>query len=241
MRLSVSGKAASRDSIGIAPFLASLDVCALSCLLTTSEWGPTFSRSAQEPIELNCALVDSCRGGSWIDRISWELCGELLPSWDFFPHAFERLAANLDHPNSSVRIWMMEIAWMVQPKLYREEVMSHLLGNLAEILFGPFMAAGLGARFFPDFDQFIAQARSFQPRAPYEEQYRARLDDCAKEGAANSPVTILAAGMPVSQDDREGLAGTSVIAREEFPTGIVDRAALTSKTIYVLGHTISLL
>lgn len=164
-------------------FPREVDVCALACLLVASEWGVTFSGVAHELIEANCAIVDSCRGGSWIDRLSWELCGESLSEWRCASRAFDQLAANLDHHNSSIRIWMMEIGWMVQPRLDRKEAVSRLLSNLAETIFEPHLAADLAARFFPDFVQFIAHAQSYEPPSQYEEQYRSRLENYTKEGS----------------------------------------------------------
>jgi hypothetical protein len=181
------------------------DVLALSCLLLAVEWGSEFTGVAQEQMETNrkeaatrrdmppggrgwvlepnpsrktaVALSDVSWDVSWDDQLSWELCQ--VPSIMVAPSEtieVEKLTVNLDHHNSSIRYWMMEIGWMARPWLTGPEAMPRLLKNLADTLGGPFMAAGLAAALVSTVDEFWTLARGFKPNDDrFAEQYADRL------------------------------------------------------------------
>jgi hypothetical protein len=158
------------------PLPRSADELALACLLLAVEWGADFTEVAWRQMEINREKATMRRDVSWMDELSWKLCqcaahtppyGEL--------DAVQELTANLDHHNSSIRCWMMELGWFAAGWLNPVEASDRLLKNLADTLMGPLMAAGLAARFFDDADSFLAYARDFEPAAEFVEQYRDRL------------------------------------------------------------------
>lgn len=159
-----------------------VDVRALSCLLLAVEWGADFTSVARDQMETNRLAAEGRREMSWMDQLSWNLC---LASSLVSPSqcsAMQELTANLDHHNSSIRCWMMEIGWFAVPWLNPVEAAVRLLKNLADTLAGPFMAAGLAARFFDNADGFLGFARHFKPPDSFAEQYRNRLKYVEEHG-----------------------------------------------------------
>jgi len=152
-----------------------VDMQALSCLLLAVEWGTEFTSVARDQMEKNRLAAAKRREMSWMDQLSWKLC---MASYLMSPpksDAVQELTANMDHHNSSIRHWMMELGWLAIPWCNPVEAAVRLLKNLANTLGGPFMAAGLAARFFDKAEEFIAFAWSFTPPDSFEKQYQDRL------------------------------------------------------------------
>lgn len=121
-----------------------------------------------------------------MDRLSWSLCQSACWSIKSQTEAVKQLTANLDHHNSSIRNWMMEIGWFVVPFLNHVEATALLLKNLADTLVGPLRAAGLAARFFENDGLFFLFAESFKPPDSFEAQYRDRLKYVKENGIQTS-------------------------------------------------------
>ncbi len=154
----------------------SADELALACLLLAVEWGSVFTNVGQQQMEINREQAAMRRDVSWMDELSWKLCqcaahAPPLSELD----AVQELTANLDHHNSAIRCWIMELSWFAAPWLNPVEASVRLLKNLADTLLGVSMAAGLAARLFKDAESFMAYARDFQPPATFEDQYADRL------------------------------------------------------------------
>ena len=185
---------------------ASADTLALSCLLLAVEWGNEFTNIADKQSEMNSRAaaarldrVGSHRADwvsepnlptpptsqpalSWFDELPWRLCSASMASPSDSRPVKELLTLNLDHHNSSIRSWMMEIGWIARSWLDANEAIPRLLANLADTLVGPFMAAGLAAALTPTEDEFWTLARCFEPRSGFEEQYRERLKYIEEHG-----------------------------------------------------------
>ncbi|MCX6996472.1 MAG: hypothetical protein NTV49_05180, partial [Kiritimatiellaeota bacterium] len=160
-----------------------VDIRALACLLLAVEWGEEFTGVAREQMEANRVTAAERQHPSWMNELPWRLCQSANimgppPERD----AVQELTANLDHHKSSIRCWMMEIGWFAFSWLNPVEAAVRLLNNLADTLAGPFMAAGLAARFFDKPESFLAFARSFTPPESFKEQYRDRLKYVEEHG-----------------------------------------------------------
>lgn len=159
------------------------DELALACLLLTVEWGAESTNVARQQMELVRELAATRRDVSWMDALSWRLCECANcepPLCDL--EAVLELTANLDHHNSSIRQWMMELGWFVADWLNPVEASARLLKNVADTLMGPLMAAGLASRLFEDADSFMAYARDFKPPETFAEQYGDRRRIVEQQG-----------------------------------------------------------
>lgn len=158
------GRALSRDA----------DLLTLACILLAVEWGKTFSEVANAQMGINRAFAENRRQPSWHDILPWDL-SIIVYLLDITHSApMQMLLANLDHHNSSIRCWMMEIAWFAFPRLNSEMALEKLFKNIADTLGGVDLAIGLAARFFSKTDDFMATARAFKP-TDFKDQYQSRL------------------------------------------------------------------
>ncbi|MHB8066397.1 MAG: hypothetical protein ACYDIC_00705 [Desulfobaccales bacterium] len=161
----------------------SADILALSCLLLAVEWGSEFTDVAREQMETNRKAAAAHNDASWYEQLPWELCQ--VPFMMVSPPetvAVKKLTVNLDHHNSSIRYWMMEVGWIARPWLAPSDAIPLLLKNLADTLHGPFEAAGLAVALTGS-DKFWTLAHDFNPSDPrFAKQYADRLKIVKEEG-----------------------------------------------------------
>lgn len=149
-----------------------IDEIALASLLLAVEHGGSFSRAARSEAHKNAVACER-RLLPWIDQLPWQLSVSLCDGLnDRAP--LEQLVSALDHPKSAVRVWLMEVAWMVRRELELCSALEPLLENVASTLAGVEMAWGLGAELFGRVDEFIREAAEFEPRR-YSGQYADRV------------------------------------------------------------------
>ena len=103
------------------------DTLALSCLTVAVEWGSEFTVQAEQQIEANKELLEDRGTVAWFDQLLWDLCLTSNLPGPSESEAVERLIANLDYHNSSIRRWMMELGWTAH----------HTSGTLPTYLRGP--------------------------------------------------------------------------------------------------------
>jgi hypothetical protein len=156
------------------PLDDAVDIRSLACLLLTVEWGARFTDNPIERIERNREEAER-RELAWAERLPWDLCLAWLAQASSDTDALAQLTSNLDHHDSSVRYWMMRLAWFVATRLDRDEAARRLLKNLADTLGHALEAAGLAARLFDTEQGFLDFARTFTPPARFENQYEDRL------------------------------------------------------------------
>jgi hypothetical protein len=166
------------------PIPESTDRLALSCLLLAVEWGQELPDLIREQIQKNREDAEArLRMTSWDTELSWKLCDIYSQTDD--PSEDDEvlgLIANLNHKISSIRLWMMDIAWIARPWLDIDEAMPILLQDVAEMLAGPYQAAGLAAALVSTEDEFWSLAREFSPPTIFENQYRKRLKEVEEQG-----------------------------------------------------------
>ena len=157
-----------------------LDELALAALLLAQEHGASFTSVAWEQAEDNISLANK-RAMPWIDRLPWSLAlagGELDPEMS---SAVEELNDNLDHHNSGLRIWVMELGWMCRPWLGWEYSLPRLLKNVADTISGVDLAWGLAGALVSSTEDFYDFAEEWQPES-FAEQYAQRVTRFEESG-----------------------------------------------------------
>ncbi len=152
----------------------SIDEVGFACLLLSQGWGGRFGSIAFRQAQENIDFILQ-RKLSWLDELLWSLC--TVPRFPTPAHSrpVKCLVGNLDHHKSDIRVWCLELGWMVKSWLPFEESVQPLLKNLADTIIGALMAAGLAAALFDDDKAFFAYAQAFTPESPFENQYSERL------------------------------------------------------------------
>lgn len=184
----LAGRTSPADSLP-----AAADTCGLACLLLAVEWGREFTSVAFREMEKNLEQVARRRDVTWFDELIWSLClcaNSAVPFCE--QDAVKDLTINLDHQNSSIRCWMMQIAWFVTHWIDPVEAMPSLLKNVADTLVGVTMAAGLAGRIYgDDVDKFMEYARKSNPPANFANQYNDRLGCIEESGIAACQAVFL--------------------------------------------------
>jgi hypothetical protein len=124
-----------------------VDELALTAILLSREHGASFTDIAWRQAEANIALAES-RTVSWIDCLPWRLAASARLLEPGEGSGFKDLVSNLNHHNSSLRIWTMELGWMLRPLLKCDTALPPLLENVAGTLAGVEMAWGLAGALF---------------------------------------------------------------------------------------------
>ena len=148
-----------------------VDEFALSAVLLACEHGAAFTHVAWEQVQANINLAEM-RIIPWVDRLPWRLANAARLTDRAISTEVEELLCNLDHHNSALRIWAMELAWMVRSWLEREAALPRLLENVAGTLAGIEMAWGLARELSSSEEDFQTAIEGWQPKA-FADQYRA--------------------------------------------------------------------
>ncbi len=172
------------------------DYLSLSCLALSTSPGLTFHSASARRV--TAALEELLkRGGSAADCMPWRLTNAVMEGGTRATdsEAVALLVANLDHHNSGVRNWMLEIAWIARPVLVGSAALPVLLLNVADKLVGVEKSAGLAASLLPSEEQFWLEANEYEPPPQFADQYRARIVSLRRKGliAAQGPLWKLEA------------------------------------------------
>ena len=152
------------------------DILALSCLRLAVEWGSEFTDRVDRQSQVNRVLLEDRGSASWIDQLPWDLCRASIQPAPSESGWVELLVESLDHHNSSIRRWMMELGWTAHRWLDPQESNPRLLKNVADTLGFAVLAVGLAAKLSRSDDEFWTQAEDFAPPSGFEDQYQTRLD-----------------------------------------------------------------
>jgi hypothetical protein len=150
----------------------------LSCLLLASRWGSTFTPLPMAEVQTNRYKLGTSTAYQWLDDLAWDLCAySLSDETERQSLTIESLIANLSHDSSSIRGWILDIAWLSRielPALYARQAVNELLKNVAVCCCD--CSAALAARFFLKSDDFFEYASQYRPPASYETQYKNNLN-----------------------------------------------------------------
>ncbi len=89
-----------------------IDLLALASLLLAVEYGAQFTLVAERQIETNLSLPVPRRAAAWIDQLPWSSARAAKSEASHRHRAIGYLIANLNHGNSVLRIWTMEVPWI---------------------------------------------------------------------------------------------------------------------------------
>ena len=149
------------------------EISVLSCLLLASRWGRTFTPLPLNEVQTNRYKHSTSATSQWLDDLAWDLCTYALSDeTERQSRTIESLIANLSHHSSSIRGWILDLAWLAHselPTLYARQAVNELLKNVAVCCCD--CSAVLAARFFLKSDDFVEYACQYRPPAGYEAQY----------------------------------------------------------------------
>lgn len=161
-----------------------LDELALSCLLLARDYGSSFTEVAKQDMDANITLLEKPLI-TWIYKLPWQLATASMDENPENSYAVDALVANLNHHNSSIRTWMVEIGWLVRKWLKAEHSLDPLLENIASALVGVEISWGLAASLFENQDDFYEAAKSWElPENVnhFKSQYDDRCNELSKMG-----------------------------------------------------------
>lgn len=113
------------------------------------------------------------RDSFWTSSLPYDLVRELIDPYKLT--AINDLGANLDHHNSGVRAWMLELGWVVRRR-WLPVVRPRLFESFGGNLFDADEALALAYAVSEDYDEFIQAAEAYQPES-HAEQYQKRLKE----------------------------------------------------------------
>lgn len=149
------------------------EITVLSCLLLATRWGRTFTPLPLNEVQTNRYKHSTNANFQWLDDLAWDLCTYALSDeTERQSRTIESLIANLSHHSSSIRGWILDLAWLAHrelPALYARQAVNELLKNVAVCCCD--CSAVLAARFFLKSDDFVEYACHYRPPASYEDQY----------------------------------------------------------------------
>jgi hypothetical protein len=176
----------------------SVDEASFACLLICESYACLLSDEAINVL-LSCrkAIPSSNNPVLWLDILPWDLAIDALRSnpgrtekqlefnysgkyWVLAPSGMSMspvnfLVENLTHHNSSIRSFVLELAWFVRKRIPFEKAARALLKNVADTLGYWDWSLGFCSCLFENEEQFWAFADAFEPPHEFFVQYHDRL------------------------------------------------------------------
>ena len=128
------------------------ETAVLSCLLLANRWGRTFTPLPSNEVQTNRHAHGAGANFHWLDDLAWDLCTYALSDDTERQRqngTIESLIANLSHHSSSIRGWILDLAWLTHreiPAIYALQAVNELLKNVAVCSCD--CSAALASRFF---------------------------------------------------------------------------------------------
>jgi len=164
-----------------------IDLTALAALLLAVERGAEFTEVAERQIGINFLLPESRGAAAWIDQLPWRLARAAALAKPWRDQELGFLIANLNHHNSALRIWTMEVAWICRAWLDQDEASPPLFENVASTLSGVSRAWGLARALYATNAELVEAARGWIP-GEFGDQYEVRLERlCADPFSTQAP------------------------------------------------------
>lgn len=165
------------------------DRAGMACLLIAKERSALLGSAAKKAMRDN--LEQRARTSfQTCDGLVWGLCLACCDDDPGGSGAFLSLSLLMGHPNSNMRMWGMQLGWMVRDLLPPSSV-PVLLRNVADTLGGVSQALGLAVACFRSEAEFLKAADAFEPPKGFEEQYAHRLSEARKLGPECCQVDFL--------------------------------------------------
>jgi hypothetical protein len=128
----------------------------LACLLLAKKYGSSFTKVAYDEIEQNISLAKKWRC-EWIYALPWQLAMATQLETPSQSHAIDLLVANLNHQNSTIRMWLLQVTWVLQSWVKRETAFEPLIRNTAGSVFGGDESWVIAATLFESENDFFAE------------------------------------------------------------------------------------
>jgi hypothetical protein len=192
--LSFSGRWRTRASQGGRDQvkLIETDDIALSCLLLARKYGHTFTKVAHDDINECISTAEELRT-VWLEKLPWELVSAATEGAPSESCAVERLVANLNHHNSSIRIWLADIAWCVREWLRPETAFEPLMENVATCIGGVDESWGIAATLFKSKQEFYEATDTWkltEDAQDFASQYARRCENFKESGTTAAQAAL---------------------------------------------------
>lgn len=155
-----------------------MDLRALSSMLIAVEHVHSLSNESVGQIAV-CLKAAAQRPLPWVDSLPWQIAQDAVDGRIQTGLGIDFTMENLTHDRSALRIWAMEVAWLVRNHLDRNTTLPLLLQNVANTLAGVDRAWGLAGSLFEDAEQLFWAAEDWTPE-DYHDQYSDRLQQLKK-------------------------------------------------------------
>lgn len=166
------------------------DQAALACLLITKERAGSLGQDSKRMIQANYTLREPTHF-KICDSLVWELCAAGFFREPGKAPALSSLVYLLGHPDSGLRIWGMDLGWVLRDRLPARRVVPILLRNIANTLGGVDQAAGLATTFFKLDEGFFKAADAFKAPPGFQEQFDLRIAKAKEFGAGHYQIPFL--------------------------------------------------
>ena len=160
------------------------DLKALAAMLISVEQPQSLSSTCRERIH-SCHELLQQRKRLWDDALPWTIAGDALNNILYTGSGIELLINNLNHGTSFLRLWTMEIAWLMREQIQVDKTSLKLFDNVASTLLYVEDAWGLVSSLFADSEEFYQEADNYKPREEYQDQYQDRLQLFKKQAPLN--------------------------------------------------------
>jgi len=158
---------------GQGPQPRALDEISFACVLLCMEFGFSLKHSAPAKIEECRIAASQSRHGADLDMLPWRVCEALLSD---SPYVAGILVRDLTHGSSSIRGYILELAWLTRNRLPAHDLLPGLLKNAADTLMYVDWSLGMAMNLCSSPDEFWRIADAFvPPDGDFEDQYRSRL------------------------------------------------------------------
>jgi hypothetical protein len=144
----------------------------LSCVMLAAELGSQFTPTAREHLQKARRLMEY-KKCDWIDTLAWEIVSGLLTDSG---SAIDTVVLNFDHGSSRVRLYMLDLGWILAAKVHRDESLKRLLESVSWGLVGVRRAWGLGLTIAGSEAALLEFARTMSFDY-WEKQFLCRVDE----------------------------------------------------------------
>lgn len=164
-----------------------MEAASFAAMLVCAEHRDHITLDHEPRITQCCDAMESRFYGHY-DLLPWALASKLLRPT---PEVTGLLTRSMAHGHSSIRVYTIQLAWLVRDRLVRRRCMPLLLKNVADTLGGWMASLGLCAALYPTADEFWAAADDFVLDADYANQYERRLAHVRESGLLATQASLL--------------------------------------------------
>lgn len=155
-----------------------MEEAAFACVMLSDTYREQFTENHM-PLLHSCCEALKPRPFSYVDMLPFSLCLALLRPEDEITKMLKRHFVN---GQSSIRVYAMELGWILRRHLSHEKCAPLLLKNVADTLGGWVESLALCSAIFPEVDAFWAEANAFDPEPRFANQYQERLERAKEFG-----------------------------------------------------------